>query len=153
MLREKKDHYESREKNKFPTFSTIKHGKAQQNEENIKKLLQHNKQYESRDIFQQIEKSGRKINGINAESNNFELSHLLDTQNIQPLPNIFLNWGQFKEIDVVSFESLSTFFYDIWYPGSDDIYLYDESFSWIVYITHYGAVLILKCSNSEQLHF
>lgn len=144
MLKEKKSDYASCEGITFPSFKTVRGNDSWLHEEKIKISFNISQQARYAGIFSQIENSSEKVKEINVEGGNFELSDVFKMYGIQSNTNVFLNWGQFKEIDIISLELLSMFFYDIWYPGSDDIYVYDDSFSWIVNVTHYGAVLILK---------
>ena len=37
-------------------------------------------------------------------------------------------------------DSLTKYFFDIWYWGADDIDIFDSTFKWVTSITHYGEV-------------
>lgn len=74
----------------------------------------------------------------------FKLLNTLNKLEIEPLSEIFLNWYQFKKIDIFTTDNLDKYFYDIWFPSSDDVDLFDESLSWILSIRHDGCVSYLK---------
>ena len=53
---------------------------------------------------------------------------------------MYINWSDFKDIDVLDLEDVLRYFYDIWFPGMDDIEIFDETFNWLVSIRHDGVV-------------
>ena len=54
--------------------------------------------------------------------------------------HVFLNWYRFDNIDEIEVDGLNTYFADIWYPSTDDIDLFDNTFKWIVSIRHDGQI-------------
>ncbi len=66
----------------------------------------------------------------------FELFKFLD---IAPV-NVFINWGKFENIDEISFNDFGQYFYDLWFPSSDDIDIFDDTYRWIVSIRHDGII-------------
>lgn len=77
-------------------------------------------------------------------SEGFKLLNTLTNLEIQPLSKVFLNWYQFKKIDIFKTDNLDKYFYDIWFPSSDDIDLFDESLSWMLSIRHDGCISYIK---------
>jgi len=86
------------------------------------------------------------VEGIDAENENFDLKAFTKSVGISVQNKVFVNWHQFDKIDKLSFEDLAAFFNDIWYPSSDDIDIFDSSFSWIVSITHDGEIQLSQLS-------
>lgn len=71
---------------------------------------------------------------------NFSLIDALAKLQIKPLKNVFVNWDDFKSIDVFNLDDLNKYFFDIWFPSSDDIDIFDESLNWILSIRHDGCI-------------
>lgn len=77
---------------------------------------------------------------INAKSENFYLTEVFAKLDIFPKDNVYINWYRYDKIDQMQFNDLAQYFNYIWYPDSDDIDLFDDSFSWIVSINHEGII-------------
>lgn len=92
-------------------------------------------------LVSQIIKCGKYLNNFNPENDDFSLLSVFESLNITPLEKVYINWYQFDNIDEIQFSSLNRYFDDIWYPGPDDIDIFDESFLWILSITHEGDIL------------
>ncbi|SEP46075.1 hypothetical protein [Mucilaginibacter sp. OK283] len=71
---------------------------------------------------------------------NFKLIDNLKKIGITPMKEVFINWYRFERIDVFNAVDLDKFFYNIWFPSSDDIDIFDESLNWIVSIRHDGII-------------
>jgi hypothetical protein len=76
--------------------------------------------------------------------NEFKLTEVLGCLSIEALENVYINWYKFDDIDIVKLQDLNKYFFDIWYPGSDDIDIFDESLSWVISVRHDGSVSYLK---------
>lgn len=139
MLKEKKSYYADSGGVGFPEFKTLVRDDLISHEEKIRRLIGG-----EGNVFSQIEVVGVKIKRIDPLCGDFKLCDVVVSCVLSLSSDVFLNWGNFEAVDVISLESLSMFFYDIWFPSADDIYLYDESFSWVLNITHYGTVLFLR---------
>jgi len=70
----------------------------------------------------------------------FELKKILANLGIKSSREIFINFYKFEKIDVLNIDDLDKYFYDIWFPSSDDIDLFDESLDWILSIRHDGCI-------------
>ena len=79
----------------------------------------------------------------------FNLLNTLELLNIKPNLQVYLNWYSFTDIDILNIIFLDKYFFDIWYPISDDIDIFDESLNWFLSIRHDGNVVLLT-SNSDK---
>jgi hypothetical protein len=59
---------------------------------------------------------------------------------ITPQQTVYIHWYYDDKIDEFYFADLAQYFDDIWYPGPDDIEIFDATLSWIVVVPHYGDV-------------
>jgi hypothetical protein len=78
--------------------------------------------------------------GFQPDESAFSVGGLLRELGVKSPEKVYLNWYRFYDIDLISLADLDQFFSDIWYPGSDDLDVFDESAAWIVSIAHYGKV-------------
>ena len=79
------------------------------------------------------------LQGINAEEE-FKLIKTLQYLKINFLNDVFINWYKFDDIDKIELIEFDKYFYSTWYPGADDMDIFDNSLSWIVSIRHDGCV-------------
>ena len=89
--------------------------------------------------FLKIDKFNR-LDGFNANEENFDLKALFSKLNITAPNEICINFNKFESIDILHFDDLFKFFSDIWYPSLDDIEIFDINLSFIVLVRHYGAI-------------
>ncbi len=82
--------------------------------------------------------------GVNAEDEDFNLKAFVNSIGIKAQKDVFVNWYQFDDIDKIAFDDLSTHFSDIWYPASDDIDVFDSSFSWLLSVSHDGNLQLVE---------
>ena len=79
----------------------------------------------------------------NAEQE-FALLPTFTALGIAPLPELFVNWARFEEVDAFQTADVARYFGDLWYPVADDIDLFDASLSWLVSIRHDGVVSVIR---------
>lgn len=74
----------------------------------------------------------------------FKLNSLFNTYGIYAADVVFINWYRYDKIDSIKRDDFTSHFYDIWYPGVDDIDVFDDSLSWILSVNHDGYVKLLR---------
>lgn len=63
---------------------------------------------------------------------------------------IYVNWDNFKTIDMFGFTDFDKYFDDIWYPVADDIELFDDSLDWFISIEHDGFIGFINLNNYKS---
>lgn len=86
----------------------------------------------------------------NADSDDFEIGDVFLAHGIIPRPVVYLNWYRLDKIDEMTSENFFRYFGDIWYPGADDIEVFDGDCSWIVFVRHDGAISIAREKSSRH---
>ena len=79
----------------------------------------------------------------------FILDDLLSNFGYSANEKIYLNWKNFESIEEMSKLSFNQNFFDIWYPGVDDLDIFDESCNWLLSITHAGIVKALVNTEGQ----
>lgn len=91
-------------------------------------------------------KEGTTLVGVNAGEANFTPASALLNSGVSVLESVYINWYNFDQIDELAFHDLNAAFSDIWWPGPDDINIFDASYKWILSIDHDGYISLLKSS-------
>lgn len=81
---------------------------------------------------------------IQAGESAFSVGGLLSELGIKSREKVYLNWYRFDDIDQIGLADLDQYFSDIWYPGTDDLDIFDDSAGWIVSIAHHGKVWLFR---------
>jgi hypothetical protein len=90
-----------------------------------------------------LDRQSEYVSSTNATSEDFSIRHVLDESGITPLDEVFLNWGEFDEIDQMAFNDVDRHFEDIWYPHRDDLDIFDQSGQWLISVDHDGYVKMI----------
>lgn len=77
-------------------------------------------------------------------SPDFNLAAALHTLGIKSAKTVYINWRHYDIIDRISLADLSAFFDDIWYPGADDIEIFDDSCTWLLVVPHSGPLGVAR---------
>lgn len=92
------------------------------------------------ELTRRIAKHATSLSDADPADDMFNLAELLRKLNIKPEEDVFINWYRYDDVDRMHLSDLSSYFADIWYPGSDDIEIFDSSCAWILIIPHSGDV-------------
>ncbi|OGP14081.1 MAG: hypothetical protein A2052_00765 [Deltaproteobacteria bacterium GWA2_54_12] len=96
-------------------------------------------------IAKAIIQQGIPIKDFNAQDENFTLLQLLSSLNIKPENNVFIDWWfKYGDMDEIAFADLNEYFTEMWFPGPDDIDIFDSTFDWIIHIDHEGYISLIK---------
>jgi hypothetical protein len=80
------------------------------------------------------------LRDLNANDSGFSLIGVLDHLNIKSTNIVYVNWYQYDEIDEMALSDLNRYFEYIWYPGADDIDIFDSTLYWLLSISHDGNI-------------
>ncbi len=145
MEKFKIEHYErDNSENQFPWYRTLQSSTADNIKDTLSLKLGLKADSTSEKLVRVILENSKLLKVIRADSKNFSIAEILKSINIIPEKNVYLNWYRFDEIDEVHFEDLDKYFDDIWYPDSDDIDIFDQTFSWILTVLHNGSVKFIE---------
>jgi hypothetical protein len=86
-------------------------------------------------LLQHLIRKSQPVPGVDAESDAFDLVSVVAELGIAPARQVYLSWNPVQaEIDRMAFADLARCFDWIWYPSSDDLEIFDDSFSWLIYV-------------------
>jgi hypothetical protein len=132
----------------FPSYKTLSTTETVGIIETVSAQLKMLPNSSSLELVEALRKKSSAIPDINAESDDFDLKSVFLKMEVSPMEQIFINWYRFDKIDAIGLNDLLTYFDDIWYPATDDIDIFDASFSWVISICYSGEVMILKFNKS-----
>ncbi len=130
--------------NRFPAFSSLDVNEISDIQKKLKRGLFNEKNIGDIDLLKVIHEKSKFIHNIDIDKNNFNLFELIQKCSLSVKKNIYINWYQFDEIDKMKLLDLSNNFFDIWYPSSDDIEIFDDSCKWVLSVSHHGKVYLLS---------
>ena len=84
----------------------------------------------------------------NANRETFNLSDTLKGFDVHPEPLVYVDFYRYDDVDELRAEDVIRYFPYIWYPGSDDISIFDRSLKWVLSISHDGEVTLIRLSPS-----
>lgn len=98
--------------------------------------------YDELQLVHAMSEQSSEIAGIDADDRAFDLMPLLQRFGVGRTESVYVNWYRFDQIDQLMAGDLASHFHDLWYPGSDDIDIFDASCRWLVSISHSGRVAV-----------
>ncbi len=96
------------------------------------------------EIIQMLFEQSESIEGLNLKEVNAPLEEVFYKAGIVTGPSLYVEWGTLCDIDRFQTDDLKDHFYDVWYPSSDDIEIFDETLSWVMFVRHFGGVKIWR---------
>ena len=113
----------------------------------LKRRLELPEEFDGLQVVRIISQRGTFVYEFNADQDDFDLKQVMNYLNLNVGDKVFVNWYRFDNIDEFRTDDLIKKFSDIWYPSSDDIYVFDSSMNWILSIDHGGYIQIVRLSN------
>jgi hypothetical protein len=98
-------------------------------------------------LVREVAKRSKECEGVNVNDAEFNISTILEHLNISPNEKLYINFYRFDIVDEMSINDISRHFNFIWYAGSDDIDIFDESLHWIFSISHDGHAQLLNLTG------
>ena len=137
------EHYEkSNSGKKFPIFKTLSSNEAERIYRKFSEIV--GVSISNLQLVKTIDEMEYQIENVNADDNNFSFANILNYLNIIPKRKVYINWYRYDNIDEMFTEDFIRDFDDIWYPGPDDIDIFDGSFLWIISVCHEGYIKYIK---------
>ncbi len=127
---------------KFPEFASLGSDQCATIRESIARRLRLPPDTTPLEIVLKIREQGDVRLGDVPTLSGFDVRGRLLGAGVQLGNQVYLNWYRFDDIDRIGVDDLATHFDDIWYPGSDDIDLFDRTLCWVLSIAHTGKVVL-----------
>lgn len=82
---------------------------------------------------------------FNATNEYFQISDVFDLIGVKDQDTIYISWGPGEpclcsDVDLLYIKDVLKHFNDLWYPGTDDMVMFNDSFSFIIWIDHGGGI-------------
>jgi hypothetical protein len=90
-----------------------------------------------------LETKSFAVEAINAQRPGFRPDALLDSLDISPGEDVYVNWDLLETIDHMRLKDFADYFDDIWYSGPDDINAWSSEMTWILSISHEGYISVM----------
>lgn len=130
----------------FPWFRPLESSETQQIRRALAGLIGMDEVDDNLLLTKRLHNMSSPVYNIHVEAESFDLALTLDTLGMEPQPYVYVNWYRYDEVDCIRLEDLSRNFKDLWYPGSDDIDIFDNTLLWVLSVTHSGPLYRPLCS-------
>jgi len=128
----------------FPKFVTLDREQCANIRAVLSKKLGLGDSINNIDLTNEVARSGAVCEGVECDADGFNMGETFNSLKIVWPEFVYINWYRFDEIDRMKFVDLAQHFDEIWYPSTDDIEIFDEIFSWVLSITHFGQLRCLR---------
>jgi hypothetical protein len=129
---------------KFPDYRHLTANETEAIRRRLKILASLPENIDNLTLTRHIAKISKICDCENANDEKFNLSATLNSLDIFPEDQVYINFYRFDEVDKMLLNDVSRWFRFIWYPVSDDIEIFDDSLEWILSVTHDGEIQIVR---------
>ncbi len=105
----------------------------------IKKFIKY--EVDKTDIIKVILDKSKSIAKVDDD---FLIERVIEKAGFNKMGNIYVMWDRMDHIDEIILKEFDEYIFDFWYEGLDNIQIFDAGMEWILFITRYGDVRILK---------
>jgi len=130
--------------NEFPSFITLDSEGTAKIRQRFAQKLKTTENLGGKELLALLSSNCETIKKFNATVVGFNVSEVLSDLKVFPKDKIYINWYRYDDIDEMSFTDFSKYFDYIWFPSSDDIDLFDDTYDWVLSISHEGYVSYRK---------
>ena len=124
----------------FPGFATLPPIEVLRIRQELARMVGIDQSVEALALLNALVDASHLVEDFDAASEGFQLSALVDHLDLKPDRNIYLNWDRLLTVDRMEFKDFSEYFDEIWYPSADDIEVFDDTMSWVLFIHHSGTL-------------
>ena len=128
----------------FPLFRELTTNEMRVIQTKLKNQLALPAETDNLTVVRELAAVAEACRGIDAGSEDFRLRRCLAELGIKPEKKVCINHYRFDQIDELWFEDVDRVFEYIWYPGSDDIDIFDSRLNWVLSVSHDGEVSIVR---------
>ena len=135
-----KDFEEDHPGQKFPAFRSLSDSEARKIAERLALKVGLHGVDDSLALVMAVCDGSPMIQGINAQDRDFDLEKVVKESGVRSKKDVYINWYRFDIIDSIALIDLSRTLEYIWWPGPDDIDVFDDTLTWVLSIDHGGFV-------------
>lgn len=84
--------------------------------------------------------SSDPVPALEAQSEAFQLGEAWRVAAILPADEVLVSFDAMRSIDIMRRNDVEQYFADVWYPISDNMYLFDRTTSWLLFVHHDGFI-------------
>ncbi len=124
----------------FPWFRSLKESETRILRQHLARAIGLPNDVSLLKLTQSIANMSVGYSDLNAEDEKFQLETTIQRLGVIPAEMLYVNWYRYDDIDEMRFKDVAEYFDYLWYPGPDDIDLFDATYSWVLSISHDGYV-------------
>lgn len=152
MQRFKIDHFKKdNPKHSFPQYRSLNEKELYRLQEKLFNVFNVYREDSLLSLVKKIDLLESVVDGISIIDDNFSLQKIFNALKIKSNNDVYINWYRYDDIDSMKLSDLDTYFFDVWYPGSDDIDIFDETCSWVFSVRHDGVLSLTNNLQPQQI--
>jgi len=124
----------------FPNYRVLSEEEARGTQANFALNLGLDRSADALAINLECFRRSSLIGSVHEDQQTLDLVRELSKFSIVPPANVLVDWSQFNPVFEMLVEDASRTFFYLWYPGADDLAVFDASGTWMLLILHYGDV-------------
>jgi hypothetical protein len=124
----------------FPSFRSLSAAEMEPLRRRMAERVRLPADVDSLDLVRRVYDVETWFRDLDAQAESLRLDEAFRRANITPPAQVLVNWYRFENVDELAVADLIRYFHDIWFPGVDDIAIFDESCDWVLSVMHYGSV-------------
>lgn len=125
---------------KFPSFSSLDAEGTTRVRQQFTQKLKVDKHIDGKELLNLLLDKTEAIKAFNANVDSFNIADVFRYLDLLPNETIYINWYHFDDIDVMGYNDFCKYFEYVWFPGPDDIDVFDDTYSWVLSINHEGDI-------------
>jgi len=133
----------------FPSWEPVEPDKCASFKERIARQLGLPSTVDSLLLVRRLNEVASNSKNTGFDRSSHDLLRILQGLKIGPPLIVYINWYRFDNIDKIAFVDLCRNLEDIWYPGTDDIDIFDDTLDWVLTINHEGAIQSVTWSKAN----
>ncbi len=134
---------------RFPWFRTLLPAETKELRRRICGKIQLSCDTDGLSLVRALFAVSQVVDQASPQAENFDLAQVARRLSIDPEQYIYINWYRFDHVDCMRVEDLTEYFDDLWYP-SEDIEIFDNTLSWILFILHFDQVRVADLRERNE---
>lgn len=108
-------------------------------------------EWQPSELLEEMWRKATMLDGDPGDEVAFDPRVLMESLGLVPSQKVYLDWSAFTEVYEMRFSDFAEFFHSLYFPSSDDLTVFDDTLSWILWLLHYRALaLTVFGPNTDQ---
>jgi len=93
-------------------------------------------------LLEDLWRRATPLDGDPGDEAAFDPKAVIESLGMAPGHSVYLDWSAFTEIYEMRFNDFAEFFHSLYFPSADDLTVFDDTLSWILWFLHYRMIAL-----------